>query len=435
MSLIGAFIAGVTGIDAQTQKLGAVSDNIANANTVGYKPTFVNFESLVIPTGAPTTEDSTGPVPFNFAPGGVTPSPQMQMYQQGLLTSTQSSTDLAISGRGFFAVTPTQDISGSGTSATLAQGSELALTRAGSFTLNANGLLVNSAGFALLGTPVGSTLPTSLTGLQPVALDPGPTVEIGGTATTSISISANLPAGTTVGTTEQQTIGVFDSSGTEYSLGITYTNTGTNTWTAAATSLTPTNSTSGITATVSSTPVTLSFDSNGQLTSPATGLSLGSFSLSNGATLSPTVSFPAGAETGLTQFGSSFASSNVQADGGASAFRTGIQVTSDGTVDEVYSNGTVIPKFQVPVVTVINPDALEAQTGNVYLPTLASGTPAISLTNTGGAGQIMPSELEQSSVDLATEFQNMIISEATYQANTKTITTANQMYETIAELR
>src|SRR5271167_1536179 len=102
MSLIGAFIAGVTGVDAQAQKLGSVSDNIANANTVGYKPTEMLFQTLVISTGAPTSLGSTGPVPFNYAPGGVIPTPEQRMDLQGLLTSSSSSTDLAISGNGFF---------------------------------------------------------------------------------------------------------------------------------------------------------------------------------------------------------------------------------------------------------------------------------------------------------------------------------------------
>ena len=430
MSLIGAFIAGTTGIDAQAQKLGVVSDNIANANTVGYKPTAMNFETLVIPDGAPTTEGATGPVPFNYAPGGVIPKPQQLINLQGLLTSTSSPTDIAISGNGFFPVTNSVTVGN-----TTTVGEDFDVTRAGSFTLDKNGFLVNSAGFDLLGTGLG-TLSSATAGsqitLSPIQLT---TTSIPGTATTSITISANLPAATTTGTTEQQTVGVFDSSGNEYSLGITYTNTGTNTWTAAATSLTPVNSTSGVTTSVSSTPVTLSFDSNGQLTSTETGVSLGTFSLSNGATLSPTFSYPTGATGGLTQFGSSFAAGNVQADGGGAAARTGVAISSDGTVSEVYSNGESIPRFQVPVVTFPNPQGLEALTGNVWQQTEASGKNSVQIANTNGAGQIMPSELEQSSVDLSTEFQNMIVSQATYEANTKTITTANQMYETIAELR
>jgi flagellar hook protein FlgE len=436
MSIIGAFVAGTTGLNAQSQKLDATSDNISNANTVGYKPTEVLFKTLVIPTGAPTSLGATGPVPFNFAPGGVIPTPESRMDLQGLLTSTQSSTDLAISGRGFFAVTPADQVTGSGTSSTISQGAEIAVTRAGSFTMNKDGQLVNSAGFVLLGTPVGGTLPTSLSGLVPVALNPGPNVTIGGTATTQVTLSGNLPATATAGTTEQQTVGVFDSAGNAYSLGLTFTSAGANSWTVAATSLTPTNTSSGVTATVTSNPAALSFNSSGQLAASANGLSLGTFNLSNGATLTPTFNFgTAGVTGGFTQFGSAFASGGANIDGGGPASRTAITVTPDGTVDEVYSNGTIIPRFQVPVVTFPNAQGLEPLTGNAYLETQGSGKPAILAPNTGGAGQIMPSELEQSSVDLAGEFVNMIISQSVFQANTKTITTADQMYQTVIQLR
>src|SRR5258706_6116378 len=104
MSIINAFIAGVTGISAQSQKMGAISDNIANANTVGYKPSVVLFKTLVTRTDAPTVQGATGPIPFNFAPGGVIPTPEQRMDLQGLLASSSSSTDLGIVRRGFFAV-------------------------------------------------------------------------------------------------------------------------------------------------------------------------------------------------------------------------------------------------------------------------------------------------------------------------------------------
>jgi flagellar hook protein FlgE len=422
MSIIGAFIAGVTGIDAQGQKLGAVSDNIANANTVGYKPTDVLFKTLVIPTGAPQTLGSSGPVPFNYAPGGVIPTPESRMDLQGLMTASSSSTDIAISGRGFFPVTPSTSVSAAGA---IASSAERAVTRAGSFTLDKNGFLVNSAGFTLLGVAAGSALPTKLTGLVPVQLT---ATTIAGGATSTVALSSNLPATATAGTTEQTTVGVFDSAGNKYSLGVTFTNTGQNTWTAAATSITAADS-SGVTGTVASSPLTLSFDSNGQLTTGTSG-SLGTVSLSNGQTISPTFSF-----SGTTQFGGAFATGSVNQNGFGVGSRTGVNIDSNGIVSEVYSNGQTIARYQVPVITYNNPQGLQPETGNVWLETQASGTATVSASNTNGAGLIMPSELEQSAVDLSTEFQNMIISQKTYQANTKTITTADQMYETIAQLR
>src|SRR5271156_1507398 len=147
MSLLGILVTGVTGVDAQAQKLDAVSDNIANANTVGYKPTEMLFSTLVTQTDAPTTPGATGPLPVNYAPGGVNSQPQQLVSLQGLLESTSSNTDIAISGNGFFPVTAATSITGSGSSATIDQGSQLAVTRAGSFIMDVNGLLTNSAGY------------------------------------------------------------------------------------------------------------------------------------------------------------------------------------------------------------------------------------------------------------------------------------------------
>src|SRR5438132_9415838 len=132
MGLIGAFIAGVTGINAQSEKMGAISDNIANANTVGYKPTSVLFKTLVTRTDAPTVQGASGPIPFNFAPGGVIPTPEARMDLQGLLTASSSSTDLGILGNGFFPVAATTAVTATGTTTgALTKGADVAVTRAG----------------------------------------------------------------------------------------------------------------------------------------------------------------------------------------------------------------------------------------------------------------------------------------------------------------
>src|SRR4051794_5636887 len=132
MSLIGAFIAGVTGIDAQAQKFGAISDNIANANTVGYKPTSVLFKTLVTRGDAPTVFGASGPIPRGSYPGGVIPTPQSRMDLQGLLSASSSSTDLGIVGRGFFPVATGINA----TTGALATGASRAVTRAGSFHMD-----------------------------------------------------------------------------------------------------------------------------------------------------------------------------------------------------------------------------------------------------------------------------------------------------------
>lgn len=429
MSFIGAFIAGVTGIDAQAQKLGAISDNIANANTVGYKPTSVLFKTLVTRTDAPTTYGTTGPIPRGSYPGGVVPTPSARMDLQGLLTSSSSATDLGIVGRGFFPVATAVSAATGG----VATGASRAVTRAGSFSMDVNGFMKNTAGYALMGVTAGSAMPSTLTGLVPVKFDPGPTVTVAGVATTKVSIAGNLPASSAVNSANTMTIGVFDSLGVAYNLTLTYTKTALNTWSVAATSFQKADGTG--TGSISSTPMTLSFSTSGNLTSGGTG-SLGTFTGPNGQTISPTFNL-VGSSTfsALTQFGDGFAQSGLQQDGKTSGARTGFTVDDTGTISEVYSNGLILPKFQIPVVTYINPQGLEAMQGNAYLETSISGTAGVNVANTNGAGAIVPSTLEQSSTDLAEEFTQMIVSQATYNANTKSITVADEMYQLVTQLR
>jgi flagellar hook protein FlgE len=199
--------------------------------------------------------------------------------------------------------------------------------------------------------------------------------------------------------------------------------------------MTPADTTSGVTVAISSTPMTLAFGSDGNISSGGTG-SLGTFTSSNGQSISPTFNFLGGSTfSATTQFGDKFGVSGVQQDGKTSGSRLGFQVDKDGIMSEVYSNGLVLPKFQIPVVTYINPQGLEAISGNAWLQTDISGTAGINASNTGGAGQITPSTLESSATDLSEEFSQMIVSQSVYTANTKTITTANEMYELITQLR
>ncbi|MBV8168975.1 MAG: flagellar hook protein FlgE [Alphaproteobacteria bacterium] len=431
MSLLGAFIAGVTGIDGQSTKFGAISDNIANANTVGYKPTSVLFKTLVTRTDAPTSFGASGAIPRGDYPGGVVPVVEQRMDLQGILQASSSSTDLGIVGNGFFPVATAVNT----TTGAVASGAQRAVTRAGSFHMDANGFMMNSAGYALMGSPAGGGLSSTLTGLVPVKFDPGPSVTIAGVATTQASIAGNLPASTAIGDVQNQTIGVFDATGTAYTLSLQFTKTALNTWSVVAKGMTPADTTSGVTVAISSTPMTLTFNADGTIASGGTG-SLGTFTSSNGQSISPNFNF-LGSSTfsATTQFGDQFAVSGVQQDGKASGSRLGFQVDKNGVMSEVYSNGLVLPKFQIPVVTYVNPQGLEAISGNAWVETNTSGTAAVNASNTGGAGQLTPSTLESSSTDLSEEFSQMIVSQSVYSANTKTITTANQMYELLTQLR
>jgi flagellar hook protein FlgE len=176
MSIFGAMFSGVTGLNAQSQALGMIADNISNVNTVGYKGTSANFSTLVTQAASQSS----------YTPGGVRTAPTQNISRQGLLQSTTSKSDIAIAGNGFFLVNE---------SAVPAQGNEYLFTRAGSFSPDKNGNLVNTSGYFLQGWPLtNGALPTNTSVLTSVQ-----TINVGSfagtaTATTAASIALNLPS-------------------------------------------------------------------------------------------------------------------------------------------------------------------------------------------------------------------------------------------------
>ncbi|MBT5752030.1 MAG: flagellar hook-basal body complex protein, partial [Rhodospirillaceae bacterium] len=213
MSIFGAMFAGVSGLNAQAQSLAMISDNISNMNTVGFKATTARFSTLVTTQAKATS----------FAPGGVRVHPTQLINRQGLLESSSSSTDIAISGQGFFVVN---------SNSTPANGNNF-YTRAGSFTTDLNGNLQNTAGFYLQGWPTDATGAVTVTNTS--TTDDLETVNVNNTLnaaspTTKVSIGANLPATKAIAGTENSTILVYDSLGVAHTVGITYTKSAENQW-------------------------------------------------------------------------------------------------------------------------------------------------------------------------------------------------------------
>jgi len=220
MSILGALYSAVSGLTASSNALGIISDNISNSNTVGYKETSANFSTLVTQSTGTTTL---------YSPGGVNSAPFYNIDQQGVMQATNSPTDLAMSGHGFFVV----NVSPGGASS----GGTFSFTRAGNFTVNSVGNLVNGAGLYLQGqklTPAqalaianGNTqqlTATSLNSLQTVNV-----TGIGGTAsaTQNVTISANLPASDTPASgARTMTVPVFDSQGNEHDMTLSFTRVG-----------------------------------------------------------------------------------------------------------------------------------------------------------------------------------------------------------------
>lgn len=418
MSIYGAMFAGVSGLAAQSNALGMISDNIANVNTVGYKGTSARFSTLVTQAATQTTH----------TPGGVMSSPYSYVNRQGLLQGSSSGTDLAVAGQGFFVVNE---------AATPGFGDDFYFTRAGSFNPDQNGNLVNAAGYYLQGYDLRTTTPqpssSTFTGLQTVNIS---NLSGSAAATTSISLGVNLPSTAAVTDSFSVTAQVFDSLGNAHDMDITFTKTATNTWSWAAANPTLDGGATSSASVVGGGDIVFDTDGTPLTFSPAApSITLTGFTTGAGnATIALDLGTIAGTD-GLTQFAGNFTISNIDQDGVRFGNYTGISISNEGIVTALFDNGQRQDIYQLPLGMFRNPNGLEGKSGNVYLETDRSGNFQLNLAGEGGAGVVAPGALESSTVDLAEEFTKMIITQRAYSANTKVITTADEMLDELIRVK
>lgn len=428
MSIFGGMRSAVTGLAAQSQSLGIIADNIANVNTVGYKRTSSQFSTLVTVSSTKTSH----------SPGGVQSDVIRNVDQQGLLEASTSSTDIAITGKGFFTVT--DNANGSGNTY---------FTRAGSFKPDKDGNLVNTAGYYLTGWPI-----TNGVVAQTNVLSAFNVINVGNltaqpVATSNISMGANLSAEAATGDTYDLAVQVFDQQGVSHTMTMTYTKTANpREWTLSATMGNGLFDNGGA-GTATATLGTVTFNPDGTLASVAANAGITTLSGdalvftgdydSNTATTSDQVSVTlnlgtVGAADGMTNFAGANTPNFIDQDGRQFGSLTGVTIADDGTVTVQFDNGISRDVYQVPLVTFNNPDGLSEKTGNVYLETADSGTPTAHAPSTGGAGSISPSALESSTVDIADEFTRMIVTQRAFSANARVITTADNMLNDLVQI-
>lgn len=428
MSLYGAMFSGVSGLNAQSQALGMISDNISNVNTVGYKTSKAAFSTLV-------TRQSLSSF---YAPGGVRSSPISQIDRQGLLQSSGSATDLAISGQGFFVVTDTNAPTSADTRS---------YSRAGQFITDSEGYLQTPSGYYLngwatdsAGTPT-ATNTSVLSSLEPIRVN---SVSGSATPTTSIDIGANLPASAAILDTETTNVQIFDSLGVAHDVTFTWTKTAVNEWTvtAAATNVgtVEEGSVGGgafsqvITFNTDGTPQ--DFEATAGIQTAPLALALSNVSAGGAADQVIALDFgTVGAANGLTQFSSNYSTAFVNQDGVQFGNFFGVAVDEDGIVTALYDNGETLRIYKIPVATFPAPNGLSAQNGTVFAQSEESGDYFLRAAGEANAGSIAPSSLEASTSDLANEFTNMIITQRAYAASTKIITTADEMLDELIRVK
>ncbi|MBM3569479.1 MAG: flagellar hook protein FlgE [Alphaproteobacteria bacterium] len=469
MSLFGAMLSGVSALNGQTQALGAISDNISNVNTVGYRGTTTRFQSLVTASTTAT----------RYTPGGVLSAPLALVDKQGLIQSSASPTDLALQGKGFMVVT---------NAASPASTDERFFTRAGSFRPDAQGRLVNASGFFLQGWPINVTtgaLPSDLssfTQMQTVNIN---TINATSQATSSVAIQANLQSSTATNSSAatyvvgniatgavtadfKRGMQIYDSLGQSHTLTLGAIKSATaNTWNyeifvePGTDLLAASHATGNATGRVVASG-NLVFNSDGTIDTSTTddaaittmndrtstaltvNATTGIFSgltlvwgTSVGASNS-TIGFNVGANattSGLTQFDGASQLFGTTIDGTLYGTISGVTVASTGIVTARFDNGLTKNIYKIPIATFPNPSGLEGTSGNVYSSTANSGSVTIKQAGTGGAAEVAVSALEASTTDLAEEFSQMIVTQRAYTASTKIITTADEMLDELVRIK
>ncbi len=414
---------GVTGLLAAQQMLDIVGNNLANVNTTGFKSQSADFADLIYQTISQTSEGAVGSV-------GGTDATQIGLgtflagtstnFLQGALQQTGRNLDLAVEGNGFFSIS---------------NGQGVFYTRAGNFGVDANGFLVDpTTGFKVqrFGT-VGEGTATTPAFQSPASRDihiPYGT-GIPGAATQNVTLQGNLSASLATGGTYSTAIQVFDTQGTGHSLSLTFTKTATNAFgLSAAVSDNGTVAVSGLPA------GGITFNPDGSLAGPATATVTLTFPAAGlNAPQAVTLDLGAPGQTnGLTQFGGNSSAAAISQDGTTAGSLTSISVGQDGTINGSFSNGKILAIAQIGIATFANPSGLERVGSNYYADTVNSGPPLLGGGEAGGRGLVQAGTLEQSNVDVSTEFTNLIIAQRAFQVNAKAITTSSEVLQDLANI-
>jgi flagellar hook protein FlgE len=411
MSLYGSMYTGISGVHGNTQRFSTISDNISNVNTTGYKAARTSFSDLVVGAGAK----------HSYIPGGVRSTIEHEVSRQGQIQSTASATDMAINGNGFFIVKDS--------TTSLLPG----YTRAGSFSVDSEGFLRNTAGQYLQAFPLDSAgnLPsdTSMTGTTNVNV----TQVVGSaTPTSTIGLTLNLPAdaGTKHATSPLTTsLTVYDSLGTAHKIAIDWTSAdaASGTWTGTVTQ----------DGTIPAGTISATFNPDG--TFQTTGLDDGTREID----LDLTGSFgnPVGGQTmtlnlaNITSFAGEYEVSTINQNGSPVGKLAGVSITDSGTVELSFTNGTTRSAYKIPLATFPNVDGLSSESGGVFRQSIDSGLPSTVLAKTAGAGSLISESLESSTVDIAQELTDMILTQNAYSSNVKVITTADQMMQELNRIK
>ena len=419
MSLYGMMRTGISGMNGQANRLSAVSDNIANSSTTGYKRASTEFSSLVLPSSG-----------GEYNSGGIQTKIRYHISDDGSLRYTTSSTDLALQGNGFFIVS-----NSSGTPY---------LTRAGSFVPDPEGNLVNTAGYYLMGYPITNGMANPVAngyqGLEKISIAQNDL--IADPSRTGI-FTANLPAGASVIAaadrpptnttasaqyTAKTSIQTFDNLGNVVVVDLYFIKTADNTWEVAAYDQAKAAASGGFPYTPPTplTTETYTFDGvTGKLTSTDKSISI---NIPSGQALE--IDFSA-----TKQLAGDYTPIEVKVDGNSPSPIDNVDIGPDGTVMAIYKNGAKRAIYKIALADVPSPDNLLVMSGNVFSPSADSGDIQVGFAGAGSFGSLTAGALEQSTADIAQDLTDMIEAQRNYTANSKVFQTGADLMDVLVNLK
>jgi flagellar hook protein FlgE len=398
---MGNFSIALSGLHADSVALNTIGNNLANLNTTAFKGQTTSFEDLfyqqigesgsgdAIQVGAGTRVSGTS---TDFTEGTILPD------------SNANSADMALAGNGFFVVQ---------------QGGVQSLTRAGNFQLSSSGNLITQDGQQVMGYTAVNGVVNQNSSLTPITIPVG--LNEGAQATQNFSVTTNLNSNATVGTAFSTPVQIFDSLGQSHQATVSYTKTATNTWSYAvalpagdATGV-PTNNTG-----------TLTFDTTGKLVSPTGSVNNITFpTLADGASdlsFNWNLDNSSGTPT-ISQLAAASSNTGSVQDGFTSGVFQNFTADSSGVITAKFSNGRTSTIGQIAVATVANTAGLTVSGNNNFTTTAASGLATVGVAGAGGRGTLDDGALEQSNINISTEFSNLIVTQRAFEANSKTVTT------------
>jgi len=424
--MLQALLAGVASIKAQQTRMNVIGNNLANVNTTAFKGSRVTFQDMISQTLRGASRPGTalgGRNPLQLGLGVLVGGTDTSM-EQGSLNATNRPGDLAIQGNGYFVVS---------------DGSAMTYTRDGSFDLDANGdLVMRATGQRVMGW--GADAFGNIDPSQPVDASSIINIPVGQQSavqqTTQVNMAGNLKGDATPSDSWPTTVRVYDALGGTHDVTITYKNhqsPAQGTAPAGATSSWEWEAYEGTTPignSASAGNARLYFDGTGKILNP---LSQGAITIpASGAATAFDVKIDFAA---ISQLSSPTSVQVASQNGYPAGSLQGFSVSSDGTVTGIFSNGLTRGLGQIALSNFPNPGGLERIGNNQFRQTDNSGIASIGTAKTGGRGNINAGFLEQSNVDIGTEFTELIVTQRGFQANTRVVTTVDEMLQDLINIK